>query len=160
MPQAEARLSGYASEQAGLQSLVADLGRRRAELEAQLREQADKQQRAAHAARRLQRAVRARAGLDPDDPSAQAPAERDVALAEVRETNRSMLQEVQNLSLQFPELNIAAAFEASGVKLPSAPTSLAGSRASSRAASVRSGGSVRSTTSSRGGAVRVATIGF
>jgi hypothetical protein len=150
--QAEGRLQSLSAEQQGLAALVEDLQRRRADADAAAREQGEKQARAAANVKRLTRLARARMGLDPDT-SPESAAEKDIRLAALRDTNRAMLQELYNISLQRPDAGIGALCEAAGLKLASAAGgggSLVGSRASSRAPSLA--GSVKSMDSARSGA--------
>lgn len=145
--------------------MVQDLNRKRSEVEAQLREQGEKQQRASQMVKRLQRIVRMKLGLNPDDTAVEAPEEKDLRVANTRGTTKAMLQDVYNLALQFPDSGIMQLFEGNGIKLntPSLASSVTSSRTSSRAASMKSGGSARSgisATSSRSGQIRTVQLGI
>ncbi|KAG2422661.1 hypothetical protein HXX76_015898 [Chlamydomonas incerta] len=132
----ESRLANLAQEQRGLQALVDDMTRRRAEAQRQLDEQREKLGRALGRTDKL----RQKLGL------ANSPQGADIELAEVRDVTRAMLLELKALAGANPGAMIAEACEAAGIRLPSGgsnPPSVGGSRPGS-ARSQASLGSVRS----------------
>lgn len=144
---AEQRLNNLLAEQRSLAGQVEELARKKAEVESEASAQQEKYQRARRNVDKLQRTIRGKLGTTDED-AAETVAEKEVRLAEMRDTCRAMLAEVKVLALQNPGLGIAETFEAAGLKLPSGSTSgsLGGGSMGSRGEGSRptSRGSVRS----------------
>lgn len=169
--QTEAQLRSVAAEHSGLQAQIAELCRRKADADKQLEEQQDKAQRAKQTVARLTRQLRARVGGDAA--AGDSAQEKDIAVGDLRETNRAMLAAARALAAAVPDAGVAEAFAEAGLKLPSGPGSNAGSvatsrqpsRAASYASSERSAEnvSVRSSTSkaaSRPASVKTMQLGI
>lgn len=140
LEQARAKMGNLVAEEAALGRAAEELARRVAAAERDAAEQAAKQARAEQRVTRLARA-----------PAASAAPADDFQIAEMRESNKAALAELRALAGAGAG-SVAEAILEAGLTLQPSTASEAGSRAASRASTVRtsvSGGSVRSVQSTR-----------
>mmetsp|Transcript_23815 Transcript_23815/g.66069 ORF Transcript_23815/g.66069 Transcript_23815/m.66069 type:complete len:184 (-) Transcript_23815:134-685(-) len=149
------RLQNLEKERMNLQQQMEYLEGKRSEAESALRDQNEKSQRATRNLQKLRTDMRRALGASGDSTREEV----DMQLAEVREINGAMLEELRSLAETHPELDIPGRLGQVGVQLPAARGGggrgggITGSRTPSRASS-----SAASETSSMRSVRRAGTV--
>mmetsp|Transcript_4386 Transcript_4386/g.10991 ORF Transcript_4386/g.10991 Transcript_4386/m.10991 type:complete len:540 (-) Transcript_4386:72-1691(-) len=152
----EMRLQNLDQEQMHLEARMNDLEHSRSDAESALRDQNEKSQRAARRLQKLRSEMRVALGVSAMDTPAE---EVDMQLAEVREINSAMLEELRMLAEEAPGVDVGGTLREVGLDLPrglvgarGGPT---GSRTPSRASSVASESSSVRSARGRAGTVQI-----
>ncbi|CAG9467503.1 unnamed protein product [Pedinophyceae sp. YPF-701] len=133
MAQVQEHLEQLTREEQRTSDAITQMGRQKVETDALIRDQEEKSARAQRRLEALRRDLRARAGTGAEEAT---PQEMDVELADMRDLNRAVLQELRSLAQANPGAGISEQLEVAGLRA-AGPGSRGGRPASSTSAATR-----------------------